>query len=64
MHCINMMPQALRPGTDTGATILIGAKAPILEGAQMSSVIIPFIKMERRLRRVQGLHRQGVGLVG
>lgn len=46
MHCINMMPQALRPGTDTGATILVGAKAPILEGAQMGSVIIPFIKME------------------
>ena len=46
MHCINLMPEALRPGTDTGATILVGAKAPILEGAQMSSVIIPFIKME------------------
>ncbi len=46
MHCINAMPKALRPGTDTGATILIGAKAPILEGAQMSSVIIPFIKLK------------------
>ena len=46
MHCINVMPRALRPGTDTGATILVGAKAPILEGAQMGSVIIPFIKME------------------
>ncbi len=46
MHCINVLPRALRPGTDTGATILIGAKAPILEGAQMSSVIIPFLKME------------------
>ena len=46
MHCINVMPRALRPGTDLGATILCGAKAPILEGAQLSSVIIPFIKME------------------
>jgi sulfite reductase alpha subunit len=46
MHCINVMPRALWPGQDTGATILIGAKAPILEGAQLSSVIIPFIKME------------------
>ncbi len=46
MHCINVMPRALRPGTDVGATILCGAKAPILEGAQLSSVIIPFIKME------------------
>jgi sulfite reductase alpha subunit len=46
MHCINVMPRALRPGTDVGATILCGAKAPILEGAQLSSVIIPFIKIE------------------
>jgi sulfite reductase alpha subunit len=46
MHCIRVMPRALRPGVDTGATILMGAKAPILEGAQLSSVIIPFIKME------------------
>jgi sulfite reductase alpha subunit len=46
MHCINMMPRALRPGTETGASILVGAKAPILDGAQMGSVIIPFIHME------------------
>lgn len=46
MHCIRVMPRALRPGLDCGATILMGAKAPILEGAQLSSVIIPFIKME------------------
>jgi sulfite reductase alpha subunit len=46
MHCINVMPRALRPGLDTGASILVGAKAPILDGAQMGSVIIPFIKME------------------
>jgi sulfite reductase alpha subunit len=46
MHCINVMPRALWPGKDVGATILCGAKAPILEGAQLSSVIIPFMKME------------------
>ena len=46
MHCINVMPSALRPGVDCGATILNGAKAPILEGAQMSTLIIPFVKME------------------
>ncbi len=46
MHCINVMPEALRPGTDTGATILCGAKAPILDGAQMSTLAIPFIRME------------------
>jgi sulfite reductase alpha subunit len=46
MHCINMMPKALRQGTEKGATILVGGKAPILEGAQLSSVIVPFMKME------------------
>lgn len=44
MHCINVMPQALRPGKDTGITILFGAKAPILEGAQMAIMTIPFLK--------------------
>ncbi|MCF8011461.1 MAG: dissimilatory-type sulfite reductase subunit alpha [Clostridiales bacterium] len=46
MHCINVMPQALRPGDDKGVTILFGAKAPILEGAQMSVMTIPFMKAE------------------
>lgn len=46
MHCINLMPKALRPGKEKGATILIGGKAPILQGALLSWVIVPFIKME------------------
>jgi sulfite reductase alpha subunit len=46
MHCINAMPKALAPGKDRGACILIGAKAPIVEGALLSSVLIPFIKLE------------------
>jgi sulfite reductase alpha subunit len=46
MHCINVMPQALWPGKDTGVTILLGAKAPILEGAQMALLTIPFMKCE------------------
>jgi len=46
MHCINVMPKALRPGKDKGATILMGAKAPIVYGALLSSVIVPFMKME------------------
>jgi len=45
MHCINVMPKALAPGKDRGATILIGAKAPIVGGALLSSVFVPFIKM-------------------
>jgi sulfite reductase alpha subunit len=46
MHCINTMPKALRPGKDRGATILLGAKAPIVEGALLSSVLVPFTKLE------------------
>ncbi len=46
MHCINVMPKALAPGKDRGATILMGAKAPIIEGALLSSVFIPFLKIE------------------
>jgi sulfite reductase alpha subunit len=46
MHCINAMPKALAPGKDRGATILIGAKAPIVQGALLSSVLVPFIKVE------------------
>ena len=46
MHCINTMPKALAPGKDRGACILIGSKAPIVEGALLSSVLIPFIKLE------------------
>jgi len=44
MHCINVMPKALRPGKDKGVTVLIGAKAPIVQGAQLASVLIPFWK--------------------
>ncbi|MGQ9584014.1 MAG: dissimilatory-type sulfite reductase subunit alpha [Anaerolineae bacterium] len=46
MHCINLMPKALRPGREKGATILIGGKAPIVRGAQLSWVLVPFMKME------------------
>ncbi len=46
MHCINVMPKALRPGDEKGAVILLGAKAPIVEGALLSSVIIPFLDID------------------
>jgi len=45
MHCINVMPKALSPGKKRGATILLGAKAPIIGGALLSSVLIPFLEM-------------------
>ena len=46
MHCINLMPKALRPGKEKGATILVGGKAPIVQGALLSWVIVPFMKLE------------------
>jgi sulfite reductase alpha subunit len=55
MHCINAMPKALRPGKDRGATILLGSKAPIVEGALLSSVIVPFIKIEPPYRELKDL---------
>jgi sulfite reductase alpha subunit len=45
MHCINVMPRALRPGAQQGASLLIGAKAPILDGAQIATLIYPFVTM-------------------
>jgi len=47
------MPKALRPGKDRGATILIGSKAPIVEGALLSSVLIPFVKMEPPYKEIK-----------
>ncbi len=47
MHCINVMPKALRPGKVKGASISIGAKAPILDGAQFATLIIPFIEVSK-----------------
>jgi sulfite reductase alpha subunit len=47
MHCINVMPRALRPGVDQGASICVGAKAPILDGAQFSTLIVPFMKVSK-----------------
>jgi len=55
MHCINKMPKAVRPGLDCGATILIGGKAPILKGANLSWVLIPFMKLEPPYTEVKDL---------
>jgi len=46
MHCINVLPKALRPGRERGACLLIGGKAPIVQGAQLSSVLVPFTRIE------------------
>ncbi len=46
MHCINVMHKALKPGKDRGATILLGGKRTLKIGDTMSSVLVPFIKLE------------------
>jgi sulfite reductase alpha subunit len=55
MHCMNVMPKALRPGKERGAVILLGAKAPILQGALLSSVLIPFVPAEELFETVKEL---------
>lgn len=46
LHCVNMMPKAVSIGKERGATLLIGGKAPVVKGAQIGWVLVPFIKME------------------
>jgi sulfite reductase alpha subunit len=46
MNCINVMPKALHIGSERGATLLIGGKAPVVKGAMIGWVLVPFIKME------------------
>ncbi len=55
MHCINQMPRALRQGKERGASILVGGKAPILHGALLSTLIVPFMKMEPPYQELKDL---------
>jgi len=55
MQCINAFPKALKPGDERGATILLGAKAPIVQGALFSSVLIPFMEIEEPYEEVKDL---------
>ncbi|MGA3054055.1 MAG: dissimilatory-type sulfite reductase subunit alpha [Candidatus Korobacteraceae bacterium] len=58
MHCINVLPKALRPGKDRGAVIMIGGKAPIMQGALLSSVLIPFVPVSELMETLQELIRR------
>lgn len=58
MHCINVMPKALRPGKERGATLLIGSKAPIVQGALLSSVLVPFVPAAELLDTIKELVRR------
>jgi sulfite reductase alpha subunit len=53
MHCINAMPKALAPGKERGCTILIGGKAPIIGGALLAAVMVPFVDIENDLADVE-----------
>ncbi len=55
MHCINVMPKALRPGKERGAALLIGSKAPIVQGALLSSVLVPFVPQEELFDTIKEL---------
>ena len=55
MHCINVMPKALRPGVEKGAALLIGSKAPIVQGALLSSVLVPFVPQEELYETIKEL---------
>jgi sulfite reductase alpha subunit len=55
MHCINIMSKALRIGKERGAVILLGAKAPIVDGAILSSVLIPFIEIKPPYTEIKDL---------
>ena len=55
MHCINVMPKALAPGEDRGASILIGAKAPIIGGALLASMLVPFLPADEIMEAVEEL---------
>jgi sulfite reductase alpha subunit len=46
MHCLNVVPKALSPGDDKGATILMGGKRTLKIGDLMGTVIKPFVKLE------------------
>ncbi len=46
MHCLNVVPKALSPGDDKGATILIGGKRTLKIGDLFGTVVIPFKKLD------------------
>ena len=48
MHCLNVVPKALHPGDDKGATVLMGGKRTLKIGDLMGTVIKPFVKLETK----------------
>ncbi len=46
MHCLNVIPGGLLPGSDKGVTILVGGKRTLKIGDLMGTVVVPFMKLE------------------
>jgi len=55
MHCINTMPKALHIGKERGVTVLIGGKAPVVKGAMIGWVLVPFMKAEAPYTEIKDL---------
>ena len=55
MHCINAMPKAIRIGKERGAALMIGGKAPVVKGANIGWVLVPFMKMEAPYEELKDL---------
>lgn len=47
MHCINIMPKALKVGKEKGASLLLGGKAVIVQSAFIGWVVVPFMRLEK-----------------
>ncbi len=48
MHCINVMTEALSPGSERGLAILLGGKNTLKVGAMGGTMLVPFFKMENQ----------------
>lgn len=46
MHCINVLPKALRPGKVKGCAILLGGKHTLQIGDLMGVPVVPFMRLE------------------
>ena len=46
MHCINVIPKALSPGKERGASLLMGGKNTLKVGVKLGSMMIPFMKLD------------------
>ena len=61
MHCINVMTKALRPGKERGATLMIGAKAPIVAAAELDETINELLTRIWEFWDEYGQNRERVG---